>query len=106
MASGAVESEKVDERPNAMAVRDINPVAPVHVLIFPKEHIPSIREMDKQHCDLIADIFSLVDDITVSEGISQSGYRLVLNCGEEAGQAIDHLHFHLLGGRFMQWPPG
>lgn len=101
-------SELVDERPRAVAFRDVSPQAPVHVLIVPREHIPTIAEMVAvpDSCDILSDIFSLVNDIVISEGISQSGYRLVANVGEEAGQAVDHLHFHLMGGRFMGWPPG
>ncbi len=101
-------SELVDERPRAVAFRDVSPQAPVHVLIVPREHIPTIAEMvaAPDSCEILSDIFSLVNDIAVSEGISQRGYRLVANIGEEAGQAVDHLHFHLLGGRFMGWPPG
>lgn len=103
-----VGSELVDERPRAVAFRDVSPQAPVHVLIVPREHIPTIAEMvaAPDSCEILSDIFSLVNDIAVSEGISQRGYRLVANIGEEAGQAVDHLHFHLLGGRFMGWPPG
>ena len=80
----------------------------MHVLIVPREHIPTIADLISvpNACEILSDIFSLASDIAVSEGISQSGYRLVANVGEEAGQAVDHLHFHLLGGRFMGWPPG
>lgn len=101
-----VGTDIVEERAEAIAFRDINPQAPVHILIIPKEHIPSIKGLDKDKCDILADIFSLINDIAVSEGISQTGYRVVVNTGEEAGQDIDHLHFHMLGGRFMRWPPG
>ena len=101
-----VGSEIVEERALAIAFRDINPQAPVHILIVPKEHISSLKELDSGKCDVLSEIFSLINDIAVSEGIAQRGYRVVVNVGEEAGQAIDHLHFHLLGGRFMKWPPG
>jgi histidine triad (HIT) family protein len=101
-----IETDIVEERPTAIAFRDINPQAPVHILVVPREHIPSIKDLDKGKCDILADIFSLINDIAVSEGISQTGYRVVVNTGEEAGQDVDHLHFHLLGGRFMRWPPG
>lgn len=101
-----VGADIVDERPNAIAFRDVNPQAPVHILIIPKQHIPSIRELGHEQCDVLTDIFSMIKDIAVSEGIAQTGYRVVVNYGEEAGQDVDHLHFHLLGGRFMKWPPG
>jgi histidine triad (HIT) family protein len=101
-----VGTDIVEERPTAIAFRDINPQAPVHVLVVPKEHISSIKDLDEEECGILADIFSLINDIAVSEGISQTGYRVVVNTGEEAGQDVDHLHFHVLGGRFMRWPPG
>jgi len=103
-----VGSDIIDEKPTAIAFRDVSPQAPVHVLIVPREHIPTIADLISvpNSYEILSDIFSLVNDIAVSEGISQSGYRLVANVGEEAGQAVDHLHFHLLGGRFMGWPPG
>ena len=106
IVSGEVGADIVDERTSAIAFRDINPQAPVHVLIMPKEHIPSIMEIGPEMCDVLADIFALAQDIAVSEGLAQSGFRLVANTGEEAGQDIGHLHFHMLGGRFMGWPPG
>ena len=106
IANREVGSEIVDERPNAIAFKDINPKAPVHILVIPKEHIASLDDLGRDECEVLRDIFSLVSDIAVSEGIAQSGYRVVLNIGEEAGQEVDHLHFHLLGGRFMEWPPG
>lgn len=103
---GDVGADIVEERPGAIAFRDINPQAPAHVLIVPREHIPSVSELGADHCEVLGDIFTLASDIAVSEGIAQSGYRVVLNIGEEAGQAVDHLHFHMLGGRFFAWPPG
>lgn len=106
IASKDVETDIVEERPNAIAFRDVNPQAPVHILIVPKEHIPSLKELTPDKCDVLEDVFSLINDIAISEGISQSGYRVVVNSGEEAGQEVDHVHFHMLGGRFMGWPPG
>ncbi|MBN1289856.1 MAG: histidine triad nucleotide-binding protein [Actinobacteria bacterium] len=99
-------SEIVEESANSIAFRDINPQAPVHLLIVPKEHITSLRELNEDKCDILSDIFRMINDIAVSEGIDQSGYRVVVNTGEEAGQEVGHVHFHLLGGRFMKWPPG
>ena len=99
-------AEIVDERPGALAFRDINPQAPIHVLVVPKEHIPTLKELDENRCSVLADIFGLINDIAVAEGVAQRGYRVVVNTGEEAGQEVGHLHFHLLAGRFMKWPPG
>jgi histidine triad (HIT) family protein len=103
-----VTTDIVDEKPTAIAFKDISPQAPVHVLIVPKEHLPTVADLlaAPNSCEILSDIFSLINDIVISEGISQRGYRVVANVGEEAGQAVDHLHFHLLGGRFMGWPPG
>jgi len=101
-----VGSDIVEERPSAIAFRDINPQAPVHILVVPREHIQRLSDLGRDKCDVLTEIFQLINDIAVSEGISQTGYRVVVNVGEEAGQAVDHLHFHLLGGRFMKWPPG
>lgn len=103
---GEIGADIVAERLSALAFRDVNPQAPVHVLIIPKDHIPSLGDLGPDRCDIITDVFSMASEIAVSEGIAQRGYRVVLNVGEEAGQEIDHLHFHLLGGRFMRWPPG
>ncbi|MBN2167907.1 MAG: histidine triad nucleotide-binding protein [Actinobacteria bacterium] len=99
-------SEIVEESAHCIAFRDINPQAPVHLLIVPKEHITSLRELNEEKCDILSDIFKMINDIAVSEGIDQAGYRVVVNTGEEAGQEVGHVHFHLLGGRFMKWPPG
>lgn len=99
-------TEIVEESDLSLAFRDINPQAPVHILIVPKEHITSLKELNKDKCDVLSDIFSMINDIAVSEGIDQAGYRVVVNTGEEAGQEVGHLHFHILGGRFMRWPPG
>lgn len=106
IASGQTAAEIIDEKANAIAFKDINPQAPVHVLVAPKEHIPQLGDLGPERCEVLGDIFALINDIAISEGVGQSGYRVVCNVGEEAGQAIDHLHFHLLGGRFMLWPPG
>jgi histidine triad (HIT) family protein len=106
IARKEIEAELVGECTSAVAFRDINPQAPVHVLVVPKEHIPQIKDLDLDSCQLLSDIFSLVNDIAVSEGIEDRGYRVVCNIGKEAGQEIDHLHFHMLGGRIMGWPPG
>jgi histidine triad (HIT) family protein len=101
-----IETEIVVERPEALAFRDINPQAPVHVLIVPKEHLPEIKDLGNEHSGTLTDIFALINDIAQSEGIAESGYRVVCNVGVQAGQEVPHLHFHLLGGRPMRWPPG
>jgi len=86
------------------AFRDINPQAPVHILIVPNEHIPSLSEVEERHVPLLGKMLAKAREIAASEGVR--GYRLVVNCGPEAGQSVDHLHIHLLGGRRLRWPPG
>lgn len=108
IVSKEVASDIIAETPSAIAFRDVNPQAPVHALIVPRSHMHNVAELIKEEesCDILSDVFGLINDIAISEGIAQSGYRVVVNVGEEAGQEIDHLHFHMLGGRFMSWPPG
>jgi histidine triad (HIT) family protein len=101
-----IPSEMVAETERALAFRDINPGAPTHVLVIPKEHIPSAHELKAAaHGELLGELFELMAKIASDSGLSR-GHRLVTNIGPEAGQSVDHLHFHLLGGRPMAWPPG
>lgn len=93
-----------DER--VAAFRDARPKAPVHVLIVPVRHIASLNDLPAEGGDLIGRLFSVAHDLAVKEAIDQSGYRLVLNTGPDAGQSVFHLHLHLLGGRPFHWPPG
>jgi len=94
------------EDPRVVAFRDINPQAPVHILIVPTKHISSLNEIDMEDHELLGYMLDVARLIAKSEGIAEEGYRLVLNSQEKAGQSIFHLHFHLLGGRRMGWPPG
>jgi histidine triad (HIT) family protein len=94
------------ESSKAIAFHDINPQAPVHVLIIPKEHIESILEVERGHSEILADMISTAQKCAKDLGIDESGFRLVFNCGPNAGQAVDHLHLHLLGKRKLSWPPG
>ena len=89
-----------------VAFRDVNPQAPVHVLIIPKEHIVSIASIEDRHGGVIADMLQAANHLAKTEGIDATGYRLVTNVGAHAGQSVFHLHLHLLGGRRMAWPPG
>lgn len=93
-----------DER--VIAFRDINPVAPVHILVVPKKTIPSLREASPEDGDLLGYLFLTASQIARDEGISESGYRVVVNSGEHGGQSVFQLHLHLLGGRDFPWPPG
>jgi histidine triad (HIT) family protein len=102
---GEIDSETVLESENVIAFRDINPVAPTHVLVIPKEHIRSADELTEAHGRLLGEIFEAIASIRRAEGI-EKGHRIVTNVGPEAGQSVDHLHWHVIGGRSMSWPPG
>lgn len=102
---GEIPSRKVYEDDKILAFHDVDPQAPVHVLIIPKKHIPSIDEVTEDDRDILAYIMFKVKDIAAEMGLS-NGYRLVNNCGEDGLQTVQHLHFHLLGKRKMTWPPG
>ena len=104
--NGDIPCSKVYEDETVLAFRDIEPQAPTHILIIPKEHIKSAAEITCENSAVIAHIFEVAAKIAKDEGIAESGYRIVNNCGEDGGQTVGHLHFHLLGGRSLQWPPG
>ncbi len=89
-----------------VAFRDINPAAPVHILIVPKKHIPDLLSLTDVDADMLAQVYEIAVELARKEGIADSGFRLVVNNGVAAGQTVPHLHFHLLGGREMTWPPG
>ena len=103
---GEIPANIVDQSVNALAFRDINPKAPVHVLIIPKEHIASCRDLSKENIDYLSEMAFLAQDVSLKEKITQDGYRWVINSGSNGGQTVDHLHLHLIGGRNMTWPPG
>jgi len=93
-----------DER--VIAFRDVNPQAPVHLLIVPKTHVPTIMDLSSRDKDLIGEIYLLAQKLASQESIAQCGFRIVANCNADAGQGVFHIHFHLLGGRKLTWPPG
>lgn len=101
-----IKSNIVYEDEEIVAFRDINPQAPVHILVIPKNHIQSLNEIREEDVELIGKIHKAIKEIARSEKIDTSGYRVVLNTGSDSGQAIQHIHFHLLGGRRLSWPPG
>jgi histidine triad (HIT) family protein len=105
IVSGDLDSDVVAETDRVLAFRDINPGAPTHVLVVPKKHINSIRDLTREHDELLGEIFALVEEIATKEEL-KGGHRVVTNVGPDAGQSVHHLHFHLLGGRTMAWPPG
>jgi histidine triad (HIT) family protein len=89
-----------------VAFRDLNPQAPTHILLIPKEHIASITDVTDRHGPMLVELMQAATHLAQTEGIDESGWRLVTNMGPDAGQSVFHLHFHLLGGRPMAWPPG
>ena len=103
--AGEIPSAKVYEDDTVFAFRDIEPQAPVHVLIVPKEHIASAKEINETNSAVVAHIFEVAAKIAKDEGLDD-GYRIVNNCGDSAGQTVKHLHFHLMGGREFTWPAG
>jgi histidine triad (HIT) family protein len=101
-----IPADIIYETNEILAFRDINPQAPVHVLIIPKERIPTMNDLQAQHESLVGKLFQAAAEIAREEGISDDGYRVVMNCNEAGGQMVYHIHLHLLGGRQMSWPPG
>ncbi|RMI47181.1 HIT domain-containing protein [Actinomadura harenae] len=101
-----IPAEIVRESDTALAFRDINPQAPTHVLVVPKEHHPNAAELAAASPALLADVVALAAEVAAEEGIDEAGYRIVFNTGAQAGQTVFHVHAHLLGGRALQWPPG
>ncbi len=106
IANGEIPSNKAYEDDKVLAFYDLDPQAPKHVLIIPKEHISSANEINEENSSIVAHIFVVAAKIAKELGVSESGYRIVNNCGKDGGQSVQHLHFHLLGGRSMAWPPG
>lgn len=106
VVSGDVPADVVHRDDQLLAFRDIKPQAPVHLLIIPKKHIPSLLEVQSADHELIGRAFSVGKALAQQQGISDDGFRMVANCGVAAGQSVYHLHFHLMGGRSMGWPPG
>jgi histidine triad (HIT) family protein len=104
--NGEIPSNKVYDDDRIYAFYDINPAAPVHVLIIPKVHIPSVNGITAENSGVVAHIFEVAAKLAAELGMAEKGYRIVNNCGLDGGQTVNHLHFHLLGGRALAWPPG
>jgi histidine triad (HIT) family protein len=95
----------VYEDDRCLAFRDVHPAAPTHVLVIPKQEIASVADLTAADKELVGHLFLVMRDLAAKLGMD-GGYRIAVNCGPDAGQSVDHLHFHLLGGRQMSWPPG
>lgn len=106
IVAGELPARVVWETDLVLAFWTIEPVAPTHILLIPRDHLPNALALDVSHDELLADLFVVGRKVAEAEGIANSGFRLVFNVGGDGGQTVDHLHLHLLGGRPMTWPPG
>lgn len=96
---GEIPSNKVYEDEEILAFKDINPAAPIHILVIPKKHIASLIEIEEEDEKIIGKIYKVINQIAEKQGIDKKGFRVIVNCGEDGGQEVKHLHFHLLGGK-------
>ena len=101
-----ISANKVYDGDEIFAIEDINPQAPVHLLVIPKKHLSTLMDVEKEDEPLMGKIIAVGKQLAKEKGLAESGHRLVVNCGAGAGQSVFHIHFHLLGGRPMNWPPG
>ena len=106
IVAGDIPATKVLETDGSLAFRDLNPQAPTHVLVIPKEHITHAGELTSSHGAHLGDLFETAARVAEQEGVAEGGYRLVFNVGEDSGNSVPHLHLHVLGGRKLTWPPG
>ena len=106
IVAGEIPAQVLHATEKVLAFRDINPAAPTHILLIPKEHVARMSDLEDRHGDVLADLFQAAAHLARTEGVDRSGWRLVVNEGRDAGQSVFHLHLHLLGGRGLAWPPG
>ncbi|HEX7168899.1 MAG TPA: histidine triad nucleotide-binding protein [Acidimicrobiales bacterium] len=106
IVAGDIPAQEVVSTANTFAFRDINPGMPTHVLVIPRAHIENADEIRAEHAAVLAEMFATAQEVARIDGITERGYRLVFNVGEDAGNTVPHLHLHVLGGRSMGWPPG
>ncbi|WP_306484295.1 histidine triad nucleotide-binding protein [Anaerococcus sp.] len=101
-----IPSDIIYEDSDVIAFNDLDPQAPIHFLVIPKKHIQSITTLDEADSEIISSIFASIKKLASEKGLDEKGYRVVTNVGEDGGQSVPHLHFHVLGGRGFKWPPG
>ena len=106
MVTGEIKPDVVYEDDAVMAFRDVNPQAPLHVLVIPRVHIATTNDLTDENADIVGRLYLAAKQIAADEGVAEPGYRMVMNCNPGAGQSVYHIHLHLLGGRAMGWPPG
>ena len=106
IGAGEIPAEKIHDDGRLFAIKDINPAAPFHALIIPHEHVETILDLGVEHEPLVGQVYSLAAALARREGFDASGYRVVANCNRDGGQTVFHVHFHVLAGRPLGWPPG
>lgn len=106
IVEGTIKGDIVYQDDSIVAFRDIRPQAPVHILIIPRQHIASLLDLERENEEMTGHIFQLAVKLAREQGLAKGGFRVVVNCGADAGQTVFHLHYHLLGGRHFGWPPG
>ena len=104
IVNGEIDANKIYENSRVLAFKDLNPVAPVHVLFIPKDHICCANDINGGNSIVISEIFCAISKLAKSLKIDNTGYRIISNCGKDGGQTVDHLHFHLIGGKKLSWP--
>jgi histidine triad (HIT) family protein len=106
IVAGEIPATIVAERDEVLAMRDISPVGPTHVLVIPRRHLKDATEVGVGEAQLLGEMFELANEVAKAEGIAEAGFRLIANVGDAAGNTVAHLHLHLIGGRDLSWPPG
>ncbi|MBN4069260.1 histidine triad nucleotide-binding protein [Beggiatoa alba] len=106
LINGDIPTDIVYQDDDVFAFRDVNPQAPIHILVIPKQHIATINDTDESHQAVLGKLVLTAKKIAKEQGIADNGYRLVVNCNQDGGQTVFHIHLHLLGGRSLSWPPG
>ena len=106
IVDGNLPADIVYENDSLIAFRDINPIAPTHILLIPRRHIATMNDLQDSDASIAAELFLTAARLAADEGLAEDGYRVVMNCNEAAGQSVFHIHLHLMGGRAMTWPPG
>ncbi len=106
IVAGDIPATVVLDTDDVLAFRDLNPMAPTHVLVIPKRHIPGADHIATEDGEALAAMFAAAREVAAADGVAESGYRAVFNVGEDSGQSVPHLHLHVLGGRRLSWPPG
>ncbi len=106
IAAGEIPAERIYEDDLVVGFRDLSPQAPTHVLLIPRRHIATLNDLQPQDEALVGHLYTAAAKVAADEGLAERGYRTLINCNEDGGQTVFHLHLHLLGGRRMRWPPG